>query len=79
MNIIDAQSLVAPAVSRGAALSRPTNTASRTDAPDRRWRLLRVLAGPASPSSFYRPRKSRHARRIGHESKAAQGCTNRRQ
>jgi hypothetical protein len=78
MNIIDTQSFGAPAVTRVAALSRPTNRASRTDAPDRRWRLLRALAGPASPSSFYRPRNGRHARRNGDESKAAHGCTNRR-
>jgi hypothetical protein len=72
MNFIETHSLVAPAVSRVTPFNRATNI------PDRRWRLLRALAGPASPSSFYRSRNGRHARWIGHESKAAQGCTNRR-
>jgi len=47
--------LVAPAVSQVATLSRATNHGTPTVARNRRRRLLQVLAGPANTSPFHRP------------------------
>jgi hypothetical protein len=52
---MDVGTVVAPAMSRVALLSRATDRETRTLVGGGRQRLLRVLAGPASTAPFHRP------------------------
>jgi hypothetical protein len=54
---------VTPVTTRPAAMRRTSDAPSGRTVGDRRRRLLRVLAGPATPAPFHRPSRGRRRRR----------------